>query len=203
MTYIPDTYNNDEIALKFTNYETFLELQKKYRTALELYLDKLVHLREVESEILKSSLEIPKTNDTEYNFYHQSQVLTSGYLYLRNNIHLERLSKEEIEYLIKADKIDDNFIAKTIPTVIYEEGERIFVGPPQPETEVLSQSVVIEFSFASARCTSTEQYFAIEVLNKKIFEILKENFQKAKIPLSCITYYKIPDYFLDDKKVVK
>ena len=50
MIYIPDNYNYDKVKKLFRDQEEFVSLQKKYRTFLELYLDKKVHLRKIDDE---------------------------------------------------------------------------------------------------------------------------------------------------------
>ena len=202
MIYIPNTYNNDLVGIHFYDLNEFVRLQKKYRSALELYLDKLVHLREVEQSILESGIKVPKITDLEYNFYHQSEILKSGYLFVRNNIHIERLSQEDIKYLKESLVLDEQFIAKTLQTVIFEDGAYTFFGSPSPFTEVQCKSVVMEFAYERTDCESLDNYYDVKELIEKIQELLSNNFQNAQIPLSFLVYNRIPDYFLEDKKKV-
>ena len=87
MIYLPDNYNWDVIGKKFSDREEFVRLQKKYRTALEKYLDKKVHLRRIEKKIARSGVQIPDVGDRDYNFYHQTEVLQSGCLFVRESVN--------------------------------------------------------------------------------------------------------------------
>lgn len=202
MIYIPNTYNNDLVGLRFYDLDEFVRLQKKYRKALEEYLDKRVHLKEVEQTILDSGLDIPKVEDQEYNFYHQSEVLTSGYLFVRNNIHIEKLSEEDLKYLKETPVLDEKFIEGTIPTVIFEDGYHTFFGNPTDENRVDCKSVIMEFTYDMVRCKDDEVLFGTMRLKDKIQELLQERFKQAQIPLSYLVYVQIPDYFIEDKKKV-
>ena len=178
MIYVPNTYDSASIEMNFYNIEEFVRLQKRYRKALEEYLDKKVHLRTTDKKILSSGLQIPKVEDQSYNFYHQSEVLKSGYLFVRNNIHIERLSAEELRYLKGNPTIEETFIINTLQRVIFEEGAYTFFGPPMDETEVKCNSVIMEFAYDLAKCKTIDQLLEIEEFIKKIYEELQANFDK-------------------------
>ena len=200
MIYLPDNYNWDVIGKKFSDREEFVRLQKKYRTALEKYLDKKVHLRRIEKKIARSGVQIPDVADRDYNFYHQTEVLQSGCLFVRNNIYIERLSEEDLEYLAEARELKTGFIERTFPDIIYEyKGGYTIIGTPILENEVLCESVYMEFAFDQTGCENLEQHYAVEDLAEKIREMLTAGFQKARIPMSFLIYDRIPDYFQEDK----
>jgi len=201
MVYVPDNYNYEDVKKKFNDQEEFVSLQKKYRTFLELYLDKKVHLRKIDDEILNSNVIIPRVQDTDYNFYHQSEMMKSGCLFVRNNMHIERLDEKDLSYLKIASKLNDRFIKKTMPTVIYEfHAGYTFFGNPTLENQVLCQSVVMEFSYDLINCKLENQisdvYHFIDIIHEK----LDAKFKKARIPLSFLVYVQIPDYFAEDKE---
>ena len=203
MIYLPDNYNWDVIGEKFSDREEFVRLQKKYRTALEKYLDKKVHLRRIEKKIARSGVQIPDVGDQDYNFYHQTEVLQSGCLFVRNNIYIERLSEEDLEYLAEARELKTGFIERTFPEVIYEysryKGSHTIIGSPILENSVLCESIYMEFAFDFFGCEPVEKLFAVEHLAEKVREMLTAGFQKARIPLSFLIYKKLPDYFLENK----
>ena len=85
-------------------------------------------MNQINKYINDSKVDIPRIKDKEYNFYHLSSNLNSNYIYLRNNIHIENLTNEEILYLVNNDNFSDDFIINTYQRVLYEEGDATYFG---------------------------------------------------------------------------
>lgn len=96
--YLPDTYDKKRIEENGWTEEQFLSLQEKYRTDFIHDLLDTIDIDKIKSIITSCPSTIPVIEDQEYNFYHRSAIIDK-YLYVRNNIHIERLSQEELEEL--------------------------------------------------------------------------------------------------------
>ncbi len=157
--YSPNTYN-DNLIKQLNLEELFVQLQIKYKSSLEKFLMKYVKFDSLDELIKKKILFIPEKKDISHNFYLENSTLNSKYLFLRNNIHIENLTKKDIQYIKSClfDKkyLDDEFILKTIKDVIFEQGDTVFYGIPIEKNEVNSKSLVFEFVYDDKLCTVTE-----------------------------------------------
>lgn len=91
----------------------YLELQEKYRAALCLFLEKQLPLKDLDSELKAMHLtKVPKNDfsrvDSVESYYQSISYLSSDYLFLRNNIRIERLTKEDMEILKEFESNIDN-----------------------------------------------------------------------------------------------
>lgn len=200
--FIPNSYKLDEN----TDYEKFLKKQILYRKSFEAILCKYIDFQKIDERI--KSLNLPIVYDKDYNFYHKFSSLNSEYIYLRNNIHVERLNKEEDEYLenclLKNQLLDFDCINKTYSRVLFEDGEKVFCGSPTSKNMVDSKSIIIEFAYNQIKC-NIEQ-----ILNcGEVFEIIKESINsilvdKLNLKTSYVIYNSIPDEYkleIEDKIV--
>ncbi len=195
-TYIPDTYNYNNIDIKFENMDSFIRYQEKYKTKFEEYLYKLINFNELDSFIKNQDVNIPRVLDDTYNFYHNNSGLKSSYIFMRNNIHLERLSEEDLKILINNDKIDDEYFSRTFIDVLHEEGDGCFFGTPIDRNLVPSDSIVLEFAYNINKCDDLEQLSKIEEIIDYSFDFLKTEFaSKSNIKVSFIVYDAIRDIF--------
>lgn len=197
--YLPDSYDYNLINLKFNDFKEFVDLQVLYRNCIEKILMSNISFIKLEEYILSQGVDIPKVDDKEYNFYHKYSTLGSDYIFLRNNIHIERLSREELERLKSNSNLDINFYLETIAKVLFEAGDETFFGPAIAENSVKSNSLVFEFSFDQSKCSSLGQLNKIHEIIEKIFKMMdKELKEKLNLESSFIIYRAIPDYYYSD-----
>ena len=190
MRYIPNTYSDDNRL----NEEAFLELQFKYRKGISLYLSQFINFKKIDEEIEK--IGIPIIEDSEYNFYHRNSFFGSKYLYLRNNIHLERLSDEELEKL-KEDGFNElNFYKDTYEKVMYEEGDLTSYGiNPTDDNTKKSKALIFEFAYDQKKCKTLEELRKIDDCYTRLFKFIKEILDKENIESDYLVYQCIPDIF--------
>lgn len=88
----------------------YLELQGKYDRVLSLYLEQTLDMQSLDTEL--EARGVPGYNvrpddpaDTMWEWFRSRSHLSSPYLYLRNNLRLERLSTEDIETL-RSESLD-------------------------------------------------------------------------------------------------
>ena len=195
--FVPDSYDYNIIKNNFSE-EEFLELQNKYRNSIEEMLSKIIDFKQLDEKITKV-LKVPVVEDKDYNFYHKFSNLGSNYIYLRNNIHIERLSKEDVERL-KSNNIDEDYIKRTLPNVMYEEGEATFFGNPIMEKLVNSKSLVFEFAYDQTKLETVQEINIVERMGNELKKYLETIIRNSlNLPTSFIQYKRIPDYFMDNK----
>ena len=187
---IPNTVNYNKIN-NITE-DRFIELQIKYRNYFNKILNKLIDFESIDKE-LNNIVELPQIEDTEYNFYHINSNLNSKYLFLRNNIHIENLTKEELEKL-ENDNFDESFIQSTIEKVLFEEEDNTFFGLTAENFLAKSKSIVLELSFERTRLKGIEA----RVKSRDCIDMLKNKFSNIKvfnIPVSIVVYEGLPDIY--------
>lgn len=109
--------------------ESYFSLQQVYRQLLSEYLNQQLPLKELDRELEqlglpKMSKELSRIHDTE-SYYQSLSLLDSDYIYLRNNLFIERLTLEQLSVLDRVSKgqvLDQTdltgFIEETMPIVL-------------------------------------------------------------------------------------
>ena len=198
MQYIPDTYIKDDRV----DTNTFIELQYKYREGFLKYLSTIINFGEIDEEISKYDVEIPTIDDQEYNFYHHDSLIGSNYLYLRNNIHLERLDDEELKRLVSGEE-DVKYYADTYKKVLYEDGDSISYGIyPDDSNTVKSKAIIFEFAYDQTKTKSIEDLLKTKKCYENIFSIINEKLGENNIETDFLVYKGIPKIFVKEEKEV-
>lgn len=202
--YIDDNYDEKLINSKFKSINEFLSCQLKYRNMLENLILQLID----ENEITNLLIGIPKCNDSDYNFYHKDSLFRNGYLFIRNNIHVERLEDTEIEELNNLDIYMKNevtiFLNKTFLKVMSEESRLYCYGIPLPENIVDSNGLVFELAYDRPEFKDISQVHQVD----KAYEIIKDNLKTSlkkyiKLNVELIKYTMMPDLYKDEQAIDK
>ena len=169
-----------------------MKLLEGYYKYLYIYLDKYLNLTSFDEMLSTDLNNYGVVNKKDMDMY---QSLSSmKYLYLRNNIYIERLKPEELEYLnsIITDNIEYNddiesFIKRTYSLLINEYiGRNIFTnfGPDSiKDYFVNSESIVIGIRVEEE--IYYNQFDDLQ-LSAKFFAVKTEN--KIDIPVNFIIY---------------
>ena len=97
--FIPDSIKiDDSIPLNYS-LDEFLELQISYKQSFEKILTDIVDFAYFDNWVKNTINDLPIVNDKEANFYRKFSTLNSDYIYLRNNIHIEKLDFKELNEL--------------------------------------------------------------------------------------------------------
>lgn len=202
--YIPDSYNNNLIKEKYKSEEEFLNIQILYRQKFESILKKYIDFKSIDIVIKNKNINIPEVEDTEYNFYHKYTTLDSKYVFLRNNFHVENLTKDEIKRLLTNDINDVTFFNSTLSKVIFEDGDETFFGIPTDEVKIKSRSLVFEFAFDQTKIENIEELKEINNIIKQTEEYLKENIKGVfRATPSFIVYNSIPNLYQKNVNIQK
>lgn len=194
MKYIPDTCKNDTRV----DDELYSILQIQYRNGFIKYLSKYINFDEI-NDMINELDNIPVVNDMHYNFYHMNSLLDNKYLYLRNNIHIEKLSDDDLNLLDNIDFLDtvsDDYFKRTYESVLFEDGENISYEEYPNETNIKkSKSIVFEFAYDQKKCESIEQLKNIRKLIDMIFRKIQVALEKENINCDFLVYNAIPEIF--------
>ena len=106
--------------------EKYLYLQALYRANLESYLLEVLDLQETDEFLKSSELEFVTKKEEEKDVYERYSTMDLTFIYLRNNLHIEYLTKEEIALLEKhlmegKEVIDEEvkeMVKETYPIII-------------------------------------------------------------------------------------
>ena len=173
------------------------ELVKKYKYLLEYYIDSKMNLFQYEELINNSGLSIGK--NSKYKSLHE--YLKLDYIYLLNNLFIEKLSIEDINLLEKIDLNNNeviNFIERTYKDIIYDnyfKGEyqnniyKVCYGPVVPFNFVDNDSLVLKIYYGKNLIDVDGEEF-IKLHEKqlaffdKLIEKIKNDF-KEKLNIKC------------------
>lgn len=190
--------------------EKYIKLYNMYRSFFSQYIIKLFNLKKMDNIIKKSELRFQKVNIKNMDMYQYFTSKELDYIYLRNNIYIERLNNEEIEYLEKfinckdliLDKQVEKFIDKTFKKVIFEDilgnGKiaNISYGSDAIQYYLENNTLVIGLrhdEFFKGKLTDEEWYKQYIKKNDFLYNFIQEaedEFKKEKleIPIRMILY---------------
>ena len=86
-------------SLDNTNQENYLRLYEIYSNLLIQYFIKYYNLKEFDDVLSKDKRNFEKVSTYDMDIYQYLSSEYLNYIYLRNNIYIERLSNEELLYL--------------------------------------------------------------------------------------------------------
>lgn len=148
----PQIRNNDLLAIKGFRIDDdnneYFKLLNNYKKLFESYLKEKLPLQLIDENIKKSELKFIPMKEDNMDFYQISSTMGLDYIYLRNNLYIEKLSKEDLELLSTLQTYDDGakeFIKRTYLTVInpYDEKRLVFYGPENSKHLCDSTDVVL------------------------------------------------------------
>lgn len=131
-------YDNKEYfdSMSPESQESYLKLYSLYNNLLIQYLIKKYNLNLYDEMIQNSKRNFKKVDTKDMDVYQYTSSKYLNYLYIRNNIYIEKLSKEELLYLSNTKEIldynNEQFIEKTYKKIILEN-EYTMYGPDNPK----------------------------------------------------------------------
>ena len=149
-------YDNKEYfdSMSPESQESYLKLYSLYNNLLIQYLIKKYNLNLYDEMIQNSKRNFKKVDTKDMDIYQYTSSKYLNYLYIRNNIYIEKLSKEELLYLSNTKEIldynNEQFIEKTYKKIILEN-EYTMYGPDNPKYFKKPNTLVI-----GLRCKSID-----------------------------------------------
>lgn len=164
----PNNLRNNELIKKIGTEDKYFELLNKYNRYLTKFLKEKLPLEQIDNNMKKSELNFNKINEHDMDFYQITSTMGLDYIYLRNNIYIEKLTKEDINYLDKND-YNEEFIHRTYKNVInpYTDSKTIFYGPENENFMCKSDDLVLGIRFEEFNNDLEGEEFKENFLNKQ------------------------------------
>ena len=122
--------------------ESYIALYNAYSSLVTDYFIKNCNLKEYDEALLESPYSFPKLAEEEMDIYQYLASDRLSFVYLRNNLYVERLDEDEQKFLIEKAQDDeivyddkaDEFVKNTFKRVMLENGGEedtvnVFYGP--------------------------------------------------------------------------
>ena len=99
----------------------YFNLTNKYKRLLECSLIKCLPLEQIDSNMEKSDLGFVPVETPAMDFYQATSGMGLNYIYLRNNIYIEKLSEKDLVLLesLNSEEDEEQFVKRTLKDVIY------------------------------------------------------------------------------------
>ena len=194
---------------KFLKNEEYIKLYNLYRKLFSEYIIKELKLKEFDEEIEKSGLRFKKLEEDAMDIYQYFTSNVLNYIYIRNNIYIENIGKENIEKLKeylkeKREELDEEiteFIQNTYKAAIYErvgdDGEKCitFYGPDSSSYMAPNDALVLglrydEFDYNGMDDETWGKYHdeQYKFFPMVLSEIVENNQEKFDIPIEVLFY---------------
>lgn len=83
--------------------EKFIKVTNNYKVLFEKYLLSKTSLKTFDDNLANSKLKFEPLNKENMDYYQRTSTMNLKYFYLRNNLNVEKLTNEELEYLESLD----------------------------------------------------------------------------------------------------
>lgn len=103
-----DLFKNKGLYLKGNFTDKYFELLKKYKFLLEKYLIDKLPIKKYDDLIGNSKYLLSPIKKDDMDFYQSFSSMRLNYIYLRNNLSVEKLSIEDISFILNLNDIQVN-----------------------------------------------------------------------------------------------
>ena len=203
----------------------YFNLYAIYMDLFYKYLLKNINLKSYEKEL--SAMSLKPIEKDEMDFYQSLAHQFLSYFYIRNNVYLERLANEQVEFMaqkiinsnFELDNKTEEIIESTFRNLIFENVTGNFdsnfivnFGPNLPQFHAPVNALVLGIRFQNiiknGNPKTIEQYRLILAELDSIIERMEEDFSDIlKIPVKVILYdeksIKKKDELLDNEDNLK
>lgn len=175
---------NNEYYKKLTPEQknNYLNLYSKYYSFLMKYLDETIDINRFENDINRVNNILKPVEASKKDLY---QILSPyNYIYIRNNLYIERLDKNELDTLINNSEYNDTIkelIINTYPKIInpyIDKNIEIIYGPDSRKFISSSKNIIIGIRFNNNY--KSNKYSPVQIYNMKkmIINTIKANIIK-------------------------
>lgn len=211
-------------SLDVASQRDYLQLNALYRRLLNEYIGN-IGVNKYDDRLSKSELKFVPISDTAKDYYQYYAGTSHKYYYVRNNVYIERLANDDLEYLkerlMSGDSLTDEdftFVERTFKCVIDEQFEvknadyNVNFGPNSSTYYAPHNALVVGFRYdefnlngmtdSAWRDNNDKQYEMLETVED---ELQSELSDKLEIPVQVIQYSDlsikpIQDINITDKK---
>ena len=187
----PDDFDMEKAADKGIGRKgTYTQLQEKYLTLFSGWLTTMFDFSSIDQTLADANL----TPVTQQDYYSSRSQLGSKYIYLRNNIHPERLSTEQIKALqeettpenyeqqlaiVKQTYVDVLAVKYDYPPDLPEEYITSYGTPGNQLLHVPNTALVFYLRYEEPNTDDHEAFLAMERHTKTVVTGVAEQIQQA------------------------
>ncbi len=200
--------------------ENYIKYLNKYKKLFEEFLLKKYPLKSIDDSIKNSKYVFLPIEEDNMDFYQSTSTMNLKYIYLRNNLNIEKLSLKDLKYLNECDETlneeNEKFILNTFKDVIdpckKEEKVRniIFYGPENRNYICDSTDLVFgirydELSSSNLRDINWKEEFINKnnILNEIVNIIENDLVKDNNIKVRCIIYNQFSVDFKKNNESIK
>lgn len=152
--------------------EKYFELLNKYKNFFESYLKEKLPLEHIDNNMSESELNFKPIEEKDMDFYQITSNMGFKYIYLRNNLYVEKLSKEDMDFLSTAKEYNDevrDFISRTFKDLInpYNDSTTIFYGPENGQFMSNSNDLVLGIRYDEFNTELEDKAFQENFIEKQ------------------------------------
>ena len=205
----PKTQGYDFSKMTEEQMDYYLNLTSYYYHMLNKYVISKLGLQEYDDALKNSPFNFVATSEENMDLYQSLASDEMSYFYVRNNVYVERLTKEERRFLkarmeeanVELDDEMINVLDETMPKVIsestnLEQQGMVNFGPLNKQYFAPSNSLVIGFrydEFNNSGCKDDDEWDVNhdnqrEQLGRIIMDISTNSKDKFNVPLAIIEY---------------
>ena len=157
----PNVPRNEDLIKEKGLEKKYYDLLNKYNAFFTCYLKEKLPLEEIDKNMRESELNFVKIEEDNMDFYQITSTMGLDYIYLRNNLYIEKLNKTDLNFLEKHDEYSgevSEFISNTFKEVInpYDKSRPMFYGPEIRTFMCNSDNVVIGVRYDEFNNTDLE-----------------------------------------------
>ena len=168
----PNNLRNNNLIKKRGLENKYFDLLNKYNKFLTSFLKEKLPLEQIDENMGKSELNFVKIKEEDMDFYQITNTSNLDYIYLRNNLYIEKLNEDDIKYLEKKKEYDEEvstFISRTFKNVInpYKDSKMIFYGPENRNFMCNSDELVLGIRYDEFNSELEDEEFKENFLKKQ------------------------------------
>ncbi len=136
----PESYNKELMKKKGLSEtedfsEKYLYMQALYRANLETYLMDTLDLQELDNTLANDEIHYFPIEEAEKDVYARYSTMNLRYIYLRNNLCIERLEKEDLDTIEKALKEGNEVVTEEMKALAARTYSIVIPVVDESETE--------------------------------------------------------------------
>lgn len=201
----PNFNGIDTSKMSGDEFDGYYMLYSAYNNLLYSYLKTNTSINSYDEKLAKSNIGFQEVPKEERDFY-QDMARYFKYFYIRSNLHIERLSRSDLEIIQKAiierdfklDEAKTDLIKRTLRNVIFEEVRNneiitINYGPDTPMYYVPNNTLVLglryddnlpDYSEETLKLSNKRHEFSIAICNNVSTWLSKE----LGMSVACLPY---------------
>lgn len=153
--------------------EKYYILLNRYKSFFEQFLKEQLPLEEIDQNMKESKLDFRPVKKKDQDFYQRTSGMGLTYIYLRNNLYVEKLMEDELSFLEEHEEYVaevEKFLSETCERVMnpYDKAQMMFYGPKNGNFLHSSDEIVLGIRYAEFDTELEDEAFTENFLKKQL-----------------------------------